>query len=91
MGIWSPSSRKRGKCRGEQTGIVHERGPVKRDERVRPRYELVLCPRLELEGALEVLENRVDHRIADEVNALRIDAFAREVLERRLRVGQQDG
>ena len=55
--------------RRQLRGVVDERGTVERHEGVLARLKPELLPALPLPGSVEMLEQRVDHRVADEVDA----------------------
>ena len=75
--------------RGQLLGVVDERRPVQRDERVVARLDAELLPAPARARRVDVLEQRVDHRVPDEVHRRR-DPLALEVRDRLLRVGEQD-
>src|SRR5581483_10772011 len=74
----------------EQVGVVDERGAVQRDERVLAFGEPVGAPRLARARDAEMREQRVDHRVADAMNACLVDPLAREIRVRARRVRQQE-
>ena len=74
---------------GQLRRVVDERGAVQRHERVAAGLDAELLPAAARAGGVEVLEQRVDHRVADEVDA-GCDPLALEVRDRLLRVREQD-
>ena len=81
--------RERSHRRRQQLVVVHERGAVERDEGVLPRSDPEARPRCSGPGGVDVLEERVDHRVSYEVDAPLVDSLALQVLEGALRVGEE--
>ena len=75
---------------GQESGIVHERRPVERDEPVLAGLHSELFPRLLGARRVDVREDGVDHRVADEVRQLEVDPLPREVVERALGMDEED-
>lgn len=65
----------------EQRAVVDERGPVKRDEAEGSALEPERPPRLKGAGGVDVREERVDHRVADEPHPVTGDSLLGEVVD----------
>ncbi len=70
--------------------VVDVRGPVQRDDRVAGRPQAQPFEHVRVAGPLQVGDQRVDHDVADAVDALLGDALAPQVLVAVGRGGQQD-
>ena len=66
-------------------GIIDVRGPVERDEEVGACLDPERDQRPGVRGLLTKAEQRVDHRVADQVDLLRRVALSAQVL---IRVGR---
>ena len=73
----------------EYLRIVHVGRAMHRQEDVFALRDAVARRRREAAGAIAVREQRVDHHVADEMDALVRDAFTPQVLVRRLFGGEQ--
>ena len=70
--------------------IVDERRPVQRDEAVTARFEPMDAPRLVCARGIDVLEQRVDHRVADEMHEASVDPFGGKVVDGARGMCEQD-
>ena len=80
----------RGDGLAERLRVVDERRPVQRHEAVPAGLEAECAPRRVRLRVVDVLEHGVDHRVADELDALGSDPLAAEVVDGALRVREQE-
>ena len=76
---------------GQGHRIVDEGGAMQGHQRIAARFESEHVPRAASASTLDVREEGVDHRVADQMDPCRFDSLVGEVLDGRLGVRQQDG